>query len=134
MKKTKAIRLSKKICELCGIKPKVVYDYENNEILIYPDFYCTENFVKLMEIKPFNSKSESDKVVKDLTIFDVVYSYDANSNRLEFLKNFVQLISWDYSYITISRSPDEHIRVNKGTERMRNAIKRARGWFSNTIE
>ena len=123
---TKGIRLSKKICELCNIKPKVVYDYEYNEILIYPDFYDEENFVKLMEIKPFNSKYEGNKVVKNLTILNVLYSFDPISNRNECLKSLISLIMWNYPSITISRQPNERLIVEEGTIRMRNAIKRVK--------
>lgn len=43
--------LSRKICEACGIKPKVIQDYELNDIVIYPDFKNNNNnFVKLIEI------------------------------------------------------------------------------------
>lgn len=42
---------SKKICELCGIKPRVIQDYELNDIELYPNFLEPENFFKLMKIK-----------------------------------------------------------------------------------
>lgn len=43
--------LSRKICELCRIKPKIIQDYELNDIVIYPDFKNNNNnFVKLIEI------------------------------------------------------------------------------------
>lgn len=42
--------LSKELCEICGIKPKIIEDYDSNEYEIYPDFEWAENFVKLLEI------------------------------------------------------------------------------------
>lgn len=50
--------INKKICNLCGIKPQIVQDYELNDIELYPDFYEPKNFIKLMEL-PFT---------KDLTV------------------------------------------------------------------
>lgn len=44
-------RDSVKICKLCKIKPKVIQDYELNDIELYPDFLDPENFFKLMKIK-----------------------------------------------------------------------------------
>lgn len=43
--------LSEQICEVCGIKPEIIQDYELNDIEIYPDFENNNNnFVKLLEI------------------------------------------------------------------------------------
>lgn len=43
--------LSRKICELCKIKPKMIQDYELNDIVIYPDFENNNNnFVKLFNL------------------------------------------------------------------------------------
>lgn len=41
--------LSRKICEVCGIKPKVIQDYELNDIEVYPDFE-NKNFIKLFKL------------------------------------------------------------------------------------
>ena len=44
--------LSQKICEVCGIKPEIIEDYDSNEYEIYPDFENNNNnFVKLLELK-----------------------------------------------------------------------------------
>lgn len=43
--------LSKELCEICGIEPKIIEDYNSNEYNIYPNFEQPENFVKLMELK-----------------------------------------------------------------------------------
>lgn len=43
--------LSKELCEICGVKPQIVEDYELNEYKIYPDFEQPENFLKLMELR-----------------------------------------------------------------------------------
>lgn len=43
--------LSIRICEACGIKPRVIQDDKLNDIVIYPDFKNNNNnFVKLIEI------------------------------------------------------------------------------------
>lgn len=44
-------RDSVKICKLCKIKPKIIQDYELNDIKLYPNFLEPENFFKLMKIK-----------------------------------------------------------------------------------
>lgn len=41
--------LSIRICEACGIKPRVIQDYELNDIEVYPDFE-NKNFVKLFKL------------------------------------------------------------------------------------
>ena len=44
--------LSKELCEICGIKPEIIEDYDSNEYEIYPDFENNNNnFVKLLELK-----------------------------------------------------------------------------------
>ena len=42
--------LSRQLCEICGIEPEIIEDYDSNEYEIYPDFEQAENFVKLLEI------------------------------------------------------------------------------------
>ena len=42
--------LSKELCEICGIKPKIIEDYDSNEYEIYPDFEQPTNFVKLQKL------------------------------------------------------------------------------------
>ena len=42
--------LSKELCEICGIEPKIIEDYDSNEYEIYPDFSQSENLVKLLKI------------------------------------------------------------------------------------
>lgn len=42
--------LSKQLCKICGVKPKIIEDYDSNEYEFYPDFEQPENFVKLLEI------------------------------------------------------------------------------------
>lgn len=41
---------SKKICDLCKIKPKVVQDSDLNDIEVYPDFKNNTNKIKLIEL------------------------------------------------------------------------------------
>lgn len=43
--------LSEQICEVCGIEPEIIQDYELNDIEIYPDFEDNNNnFIKLFEL------------------------------------------------------------------------------------
>ena len=43
--------LSEQICELCGIKPEIIQDYELNDIEVYPDFENNNNnLVELIHI------------------------------------------------------------------------------------
>lgn len=42
--------LSKELCEICGIEPEIIEDYDSNEYKIYPDFSQSENLVKLLKI------------------------------------------------------------------------------------
>lgn len=41
---------SKELCELCGIEPEIIEDYDSNEYEIYPDFTQAANFVKLFKL------------------------------------------------------------------------------------
>ena len=41
--------LSQKICEVCGIEPEIIEDYDSNEYEIYPDFE-NKNFAKLFKL------------------------------------------------------------------------------------
>lgn len=44
--------LSEQICEVCGIKPEIIEDYDNNQYELYPDFENNnDNFIKLMELE-----------------------------------------------------------------------------------
>ncbi len=44
--------LSRELCEICGIEPEIIQDYELNDIEVYPDFENNnDNFVKLLELK-----------------------------------------------------------------------------------
>ena len=42
--------LSKQLCEICGIEPEIIEDYDSNEYEIYPDFSQSGNLVKLLKI------------------------------------------------------------------------------------
>ena len=42
--------LSRQLCEICGIKPEIIEDYDSNEYEIYPDFSQSGNLVKLLKI------------------------------------------------------------------------------------
>lgn len=85
--------LSRKICELCGIEPKVIQNYELNDIVIYPDFENNNNnFVRLGNIK-----LNYDNYV---TIFYIVNYLSDNtwSNHREFLVNLVRILKDECSY------------------------------------
>lgn len=42
--------LSKQLCEICGIEPEIIEDYDSNEYEIYPDFSQSGNLVKLLNL------------------------------------------------------------------------------------
>lgn len=42
--------LSEKICEVCGIKPQIIEDYDSNEYELYPDFEKDNNKLKLIDL------------------------------------------------------------------------------------
>jgi hypothetical protein len=45
------INLSQQLCNVCGVKPEIIQDYELNDIEIYPDFEDNNNnFIKLFEL------------------------------------------------------------------------------------
>lgn len=74
-------KISKNICLHCGIKPKIIQDYEMNDIEIYLDFSEPKNFVKLIELH----------FTKELTIGDYLQSYNGDliarwHDRRTFLK------------------------------------------------
>lgn len=53
--------LSEQICEVCGIKPTIIEDYDSNEYEIYPDFENNnDNFIKLMELD-FDSLKDEER-------------------------------------------------------------------------
>ena len=79
--------LSEQICKLCGIKPRIIQDYELNDIVIYPDFENNNNnFVRLGNIKL--------KYNNYITIFYIVNYLSDNtwSNKREFLINLVSIL------------------------------------------
>lgn len=85
--------LSRKICELCGIKPKVIQDYELNDIVIYPDFENNNNnFVRLGNLKL--------KYDNYTTIFYTVNYLSDNTwnNNREFLTNLLHILKDECSY------------------------------------
>lgn len=44
--------LSQKICEVCGIEPEIIEDYDSNQYEVYPDFENNNNnFIKIQELK-----------------------------------------------------------------------------------
>lgn len=92
--------LSRKICELCGVKPKIIQDYELNDIAIYPDFENNNNnFVRLGNIKlDYNN---------DITIFYAVNYLSDNtwSTNREFLTNLLHILKDGrcYSYYNYLR-------------------------------
>ena len=74
--------LSKELCEVCGIKPEIIEDYNLNEYKVYPDFEQPENFVKLIESGPFKSI-----IVMLSSGFLVPFA-----NRKEGLKNLISFL------------------------------------------
>lgn len=82
--------LSKKICEICGIEPKlnVSKSYLDKENIKdrYPDFGEPENFVKFLELK----------ITPKTTIWGFISQGAVEiSNREDFLKE-VYILAYDY--------------------------------------
>lgn len=42
--------LSQQLCEICGIKPQIIEDYDSNEYELYPDFEKDNNKLKLIDL------------------------------------------------------------------------------------
>ena len=82
--------LSEKICELCKVKPKIIQDYELNDIVIYPDFKNNNNnFVKLIEII-HNKIGLSD--------FLLLMKYDTHSLKQKLLYLIYELLIYKLGY------------------------------------
>ena len=89
--------LSKKLCELCGIEPKIICDrpieiecYGTLDCMeceyikeVYPDFEQPENFVKLLEI-PVDSPKNTDIKIIDIMLTSYTYI-----DRQTFLNQFL---------------------------------------------
>ena len=55
--------LSQQICEVCGIEPQIIEDYELNDIELYPDFENNNNnFVKLLNTHTDYFIKENNKI------------------------------------------------------------------------
>ena len=62
--------LSEQICEVCGIKPEIIEDYDNNQYELYPDFENNnDNFIKLMELEIPHKNN------KTITLFNISEYY-----------------------------------------------------------
>ena len=84
--------LSKQICEMCGIKPEIIQDYELNDIEVYPNFEDNNNFVKLLEII-HNKIGLSD--------FFLLMRYDNNPLKTELLYLINELLNKRLGYRVI---------------------------------
>ena len=84
--------LSKELCEICGIEPEIIEDYDSNEYEIYPDFEQPENFVKLYGLPVKIGSNEPAETIAHILsgrfhIFDVedfisaLYKYLSGYNR-----------------------------------------------------
>lgn len=81
--------LSRELCEICGIKPKTIEDYNLNEYKIYPDFENPENFVKLLEI-----------IHDRMSIVGLLmYEIDEDSLTRRFLKLVIKFLSDELGYV-----------------------------------
>lgn len=70
---------SRKLCEICGIEPKIIEDYDGNEFEIYPDFTQSENFVKLEELML------AELAKQRLTVVKWVHYYSDNTLMHEYI-------------------------------------------------
>lgn len=84
--------LSEQICEVCGIKPEIIQDYELNYIEVYPDFENNNNnFVKLLEL-PIDYDDIDGNVAT--TIFSItLYCFKFScKTKVEFLKQLLDCL------------------------------------------
>ncbi len=69
--------LSEELCEICGIKPKIIQDNEDYHIEALPDFTKPENFVKLLEIMTDETiKEKLSRIVRLLKVESGDFIYD----------------------------------------------------------
>ena len=106
--------LSKELCEICGIKPQIVQDYELNEYKIYPDFEQPENYKKLQEI--FINNDHSITLSKDwcaISNGDTDFVTDMYNTSFEIHgETFLKAV---YNYLTLWIEEQESVRQLDGT-------------------
>lgn len=87
--------LSKELCEICGIKPKIIEDYNSNEYEIYPDFEQPQNFKKLFNLNFDCSDEEYGKMEANIALY-VIYNFfeakRANKNSTNLLEGIIKAV------------------------------------------
>lgn len=82
--------LSVQICEVCGVKPEIIQDYELNDIEVYPDFESNNNFVKLFELS-FSTKSGKKFTISQVLCESIGFKFSDKRTFLIQLLNFINI-------------------------------------------
>lgn len=89
--------LSKELCEICGIKPKIIEDYDSNEYEIYPDFEQPQNLKKLLNLNFDCSDEEYGKMEANIALY-VIYNFfvekRANKNSTNLLEGIIKAVKY----------------------------------------
>lgn len=102
------INLSQQLCNVCGIKPEIIQDYELNDIEIYPDFENNNNnFVKLLNLD-FSPRFKSllhyitsifcsTNSTKDLLV-QILHElkFNSQSDTVKQIKQAIRQADWEY--------------------------------------
>lgn len=102
------INLSQQLCNVCGIKPEIIQDYELKDIEIYPDFeYNNNNFVKLLNLD-FSPRFKSllhyitsifvsTNSTKDLLV-QILHElkFNPQSDTVKQIKQAIRQADWEY--------------------------------------
>lgn len=100
--------ISQQICRLCEIKPKIIQDYELNDIEVYPNFENNNNnFCKLFELKLGKSDATiagelnyydryyTDKKTFLETLYDFIH-YERDGRVQKLYKDSIKNTDWEY--------------------------------------
>lgn len=98
------ICISKQICDKCGLNPKLIQDYELNDIEIYIDFENNHNFVKLLEL-PIKGRESLGYILwhRDYNYYDVQtflksvleYLQEPKNDYVEEIKQAIKKAKWE---------------------------------------
>lgn len=92
---TKMTSPSKELCEICGIKPEIIEDYDSNEYEIYIDFEQPENFKKLFNLN-FLHEDEEFGIQEVSIVYYAIYKfldlYNGNTNSASLLEAIIDAL------------------------------------------
>lgn len=86
---------SKELCEICGIKPEIIEDYDSNEYELYIDFEQPENFKKLFNLN-FLYEDEEFGIQEVSIVYYAIYKfldpYNGNTNSASLLEAIIEAL------------------------------------------